>query len=114
MMGFLLGVILGRNLVPSCWERAVQVLAGVVGMALPISCVMWATMQWPPRTVINPKPFCWAAMVSHTQVFGDGAWHCVECSDKACIDQYSGGHIRVHLRACDDQDRWHTPSAAPV
>eukprot|EP00933_Yihiella_yeosuensis_P023206 TRINITY_DN18099_c0_g1_i3.p1 TRINITY_DN18099_c0_g1~~TRINITY_DN18099_c0_g1_i3.p1 ORF type:complete len:204 (-),score=14.55 TRINITY_DN18099_c0_g1_i3:152-679(-) len=106
-IGLILGILLGRNLVVKWWERCLQ--AFLVGLACGLFafCVAW-NATWPPRTMWDMTPWCWARQVYNQSVFGDVAYHCVRCQDQSCIDEFSGMRYveKVSFRMCDSTYGW--------
>lgn len=74
----------------------------LLGALLAIAAVSW-TALWPPRTILDPTPWCWARQVRNHTLFGDDLYHCVRCGSQECIDTWSQQEkiATVDHRACD-------------
>jgi len=105
--GLLMGVLLGRNLRVKFHERAMQGLALGLAAGLAALSVGWL-LRWPPRTVWDPTPWCWARQVFNESLFGSPSWHCVRCGSQECIDRWSQQQrlARVDFRLCDGPVGW--------
>jgi len=106
--GFLVGVIMGRTVKASRRQLALQAMACLAGAALITFSVAWIFFSWPPKTLWDPLPWCWARQVNNRTLFGDSAWHCVRCSSQACIDHWSQQQsvTWVAARVCEASQGW--------
>jgi len=86
--GFIFGLYFGINLVRRTWERKLQFVSMSIGIALVVFCLVFG-LQWAPRTLMDPVPYCWARQVFNPSLFGDKRWHCVRCADQVCIDSWA-------------------------
>jgi len=100
-VGLIAGTLLCRNLRVKPHERVIQMTSCTMGVAIGVFSVVWA-MQWPPRTIWDPTPWCWARQVYNATVFVDGAWHCVRCQNLDCISEWAHQQwiAPVHYREC--------------
>ncbi|CAE7037859.1 Rhbdl2 [Symbiodinium natans] len=85
--GLLLVIVFGRNLTVKTYDLEVQVirLAKVLLFGLAAFCICWSLIHWPPMSLLDQVPWCWAREVSNEMLFGDGEFHCVRCDGPACI-----------------------------
>eukprot|EP00930_Biecheleria_cincta_P060669 TRINITY_DN4628_c0_g2_i1.p1 TRINITY_DN4628_c0_g2~~TRINITY_DN4628_c0_g2_i1.p1 ORF type:complete len:468 (+),score=60.88 TRINITY_DN4628_c0_g2_i1:142-1545(+) len=119
--GLIVGILLVRNLKVKRWERNLQRAVKFFGFILLAFCIVWIAL-WPPRTIWDPKPWCWGRQVFSSLTFGDLRWHCVRCHEQSCIDQWTaaGGNgefvSRVNFQKCYDEG-WRddvTPEMMPT
>ncbi|CAJ1393057.1 unnamed protein product [Effrenium voratum] len=89
--GLLLVLVFGRNLSVKTYDCETQVIrvAKVLLAGLAIFCICWALIHWPPMSLLEQVPYCWAAQVSNETFFGDTDLHCVRCDGAACIARWS-------------------------
>lgn len=75
----------------------------LLGALLAAAAACW-TAQWPPRTILDPTPWCWARQVRNHALFGDNLYHCVRCDSQECIDTWAQQHeiATVDHRSCDN------------
>eukprot|EP00928_Gymnodinium_smaydae_P080685 TRINITY_DN64335_c0_g1_i1.p1 TRINITY_DN64335_c0_g1~~TRINITY_DN64335_c0_g1_i1.p1 ORF type:complete len:493 (-),score=60.67 TRINITY_DN64335_c0_g1_i1:52-1530(-) len=86
--GLLIGIVYGRNKVVRSYEQKMRLVTVIVGIALIVFCLAWYA-QWPPRTVFDSAPWCWATRVKNASEFGDTEYHCVRCNDQSCMAHFS-------------------------
>jgi hypothetical protein len=58
---------------------------------LVLICVVPAATQWPPRTLRDSTPWCWARWVREDKDSGSSqaaSHRCVRCGDQACIEEF--------------------------
>eukprot|EP00747_Dinoflagellata_sp_TGD_P047144 gnl/TRDRNA2_/TRDRNA2_144835_c0_seq1.p1 gnl/TRDRNA2_/TRDRNA2_144835_c0~~gnl/TRDRNA2_/TRDRNA2_144835_c0_seq1.p1 ORF type:complete len:1045 (-),score=148.74 gnl/TRDRNA2_/TRDRNA2_144835_c0_seq1:203-3070(-) len=105
--GLLIAVVLGRNVVVHTWERKLQAIAFVCGLALVAFCVGWG-QSWPPKTIWEPQGWCWTRQVFNKELFGPDGWYCVRCDGPTCIEKWSQQtHIApVSVWSCDARGGW--------
>mmetsp|Transcript_166345 Transcript_166345/g.528490 ORF Transcript_166345/g.528490 Transcript_166345/m.528490 type:complete len:206 (-) Transcript_166345:119-736(-) len=106
--GLLIGVLMGRSLASPRYERALRALALLFGFLVAASCVAWS-QTWPPREIWEEVRWCWARQVRNSTFFGDNAWHCIRCSNAACIERWSAHQQQLHdvdARMCAAVHGW--------
>merc|ERR1719245_2400430 len=110
--GLLLGIPMSRNIRFTWWgtEFWLRVACLGVGLFCVAFCINW-TRVWPPLTVWDTTPYCWARQVRNMTLFGDGAWHCVRCADddaNARISSWSEQTdiFRVSAEICSYEVGW--------
>lgn len=87
LLGFIIGILLSRNLVVHLHERCYQLAAfSIFGGFLAYNLTYIA--EWPPRTYTDPEPWCWSAQVFNQTLFNDKVYHCVRCADTECMDRW--------------------------
>lgn len=91
LAGLLLVIVFGRNLTIKTYDLEVQVMriAKVLLFGLAAFCLCWTLVNWPPMSLLDQVPWCWAREVSNETLFGDGEFHCVRCDGPACIARWS-------------------------
>lgn len=90
MAGILLGLSISRDIVRQpdghdFWARTVSFGIGVFCTTF---CIAWIT-RWPPRTLWDPTPWCWARQVQNATLFENNNWHCIRCQNDDCILKWS-------------------------
>lgn len=88
LAGLIIAIIFVRNLKVYRCERVLQAVVVVATVAIASFAIFWL-LQWAPRTIWDPKPWCWARSVADFQEFGNVQWHCVRCLSQACIERWS-------------------------
>jgi len=103
--GWLIGLLIGRNLVIKRYEVVLQGLSLVVGIGLILLSSIWMSTKEAPQNVYEGSGWCWARQVFLKQ---SDAWACVRCADRACVDRWSAQEdVRtVSVAACEKQG-WH-------
>jgi len=86
--GFLVGLIVGKNLKVLWWERYLQAFTAFVGLVLLIFCSTWLAVHDPPKHMFADYNWCWLRQIYSPRRFGN-KWQCVQCANKACIETYS-------------------------
>jgi rhomboid-related protein 1/2/3 len=101
LAGLSIAILFGRNLKVHWYERVLQAVVAVASIAAVGFAIVWL-LQWAPRTIWEPTPWCWARQVADRNAFGNTEWHCVRCHSQACIERWSAtGHIAtVDHNAC--------------
>mmetsp|Transcript_111033 Transcript_111033/g.220877 ORF Transcript_111033/g.220877 Transcript_111033/m.220877 type:complete len:455 (+) Transcript_111033:153-1517(+) len=103
--GFLVSLIVGKNLKVLRWERCLQFFAAFVGVALLIFCCTWLALHDPPKHMFADHSWCWLRQVYSPKRFGK-KWQCVQCANKACMESYSdvpsNQMLKVALSKCRD------------
>jgi len=85
--GLLFGVLFQRNLRVRKCERVLQVISAVVAAMAIVFCLMWF-LHWPPRSIWDITPWCWARQVSNHSLFGTARYVCVRCYSLECVQQW--------------------------
>eukprot|EP00930_Biecheleria_cincta_P085503 TRINITY_DN74895_c0_g1_i1.p1 TRINITY_DN74895_c0_g1~~TRINITY_DN74895_c0_g1_i1.p1 ORF type:complete len:780 (+),score=92.45 TRINITY_DN74895_c0_g1_i1:67-2406(+) len=85
--GLVLGIIFSRNLVVHQRERCYQ-LTALFMFAGFLTYNLAYIAEWPPRTFIDPEPWCWSGQVFNQSLFIDPVYHCVRCANTECIDRW--------------------------
>ncbi|CAJ1359805.1 unnamed protein product [Effrenium voratum] len=109
--GFVLGILVGRNLDEEekqehaktlrC-ERILQLVLGVVGAIVLVSVIAWAA-QWPPRTLSDTTPWCWNRQIFNQSLFPEFRFHCIRCQDDSCVSRFEAmaNVEQVSFRVCE-------------
>lgn len=122
MVGMLTGLAVGRQWTAKGHKRLLRILACTMSLSMIMFSLVW-TSQWPPRSIWDPTPWCWARQVQHMAVFGDLEWHCVRCADQECVDTWEGmektsayvGILEVnHVEKCECDGCWDVTGAPDV
>mmetsp|Transcript_87451 Transcript_87451/g.265326 ORF Transcript_87451/g.265326 Transcript_87451/m.265326 type:complete len:370 (-) Transcript_87451:72-1181(-) len=88
--GLLMGVTIGRSMRDdAAWKYvcAKRLLASLIGAALVGACLIWYG-HWPPRSMHDMTPWCFARQVNNFSVFGDYEYHCIRCQDAECAERW--------------------------
>jgi len=86
--GLLIGILAGRNLVTLGCERGLKAIALIIAGMLVVFSVGWG-MMFPPQEIWEQVRWCWGRQVANSTIFGDNDYHCVRCSNDACIQRWS-------------------------
>eukprot|EP00428_Durinskia_dybowskii_P023437 CAMPEP_0170237472 /NCGR_PEP_ID=MMETSP0116_2-20130129/18486_1 /TAXON_ID=400756 /ORGANISM="Durinskia baltica, Strain CSIRO CS-38" /LENGTH=637 /DNA_ID=CAMNT_0010488275 /DNA_START=1 /DNA_END=1915 /DNA_ORIENTATION=- len=86
--GLIAGIILGRNIHVSAFERKLQVVTVVVGALLAAFCLFWALQDPVPMDIWEQVRFCWHRQVVSLNLFNDTAPHCVRCDNQDCVQRW--------------------------
>ncbi|CAJ1434707.1 unnamed protein product [Effrenium voratum] len=94
-----------RETWPEVWKASARALEPVIRVAkvllagLAIFCICWALIHWPPMSLLEQVPYCWAAQVSNETFFGDTDLHCARAPGVT-----EGGQLawRFRARECPD------------
>lgn len=107
LCGLLIGVCLTRNLVVKRWELIRQVIAFILFLII-LGIHFGLLSPWPPRSVHDPTPWCWARQVFNQTLWQDGEYHCVRCADDTCIARWSTQRwvAEVDWQLCEYQRGW--------
>jgi len=86
--GFLIDLVIGKNLKILCRERYLQAFAAFFIVVLLVFCFTWLAVQDPPKNMFADYSWCWLRQMYYPSRFGN-KWQCVQCANKACIETYS-------------------------
>jgi len=111
LAGLAAGLCVGAAICSCTRSARALLLRGAVillGALLAIAAAYW-TALWPPRTILDPTPWCWARQVQNRTLFGDNGYHCVRCGSQECIDKWSQQReiATVDYKACDSIGGFH-------
>jgi len=107
--GLLFGVLFERNLRVRKCERVLQVISAVVAAMAIVFCLIWF-LHWPPRSIWDITPWCWARQVSNHSLFGTAYYGCVRCYSLECVQQWEQQQhkLKVDPWICGKLGLWYT------
>lgn len=95
ILGLSLGIVIGRNLQIRLYEVAVQVFMALACLGLLIFALVWIA-QWPPRTLKDLTPWCWARQIASPSIFRDMQYHCARCGSQDCINYVTNKSLAIY------------------
>eukprot|EP00931_Biecheleriopsis_adriatica_P011682 TRINITY_DN112763_c0_g1_i1.p1 TRINITY_DN112763_c0_g1~~TRINITY_DN112763_c0_g1_i1.p1 ORF type:complete len:455 (-),score=43.12 TRINITY_DN112763_c0_g1_i1:52-1416(-) len=106
-VGVVAGVLLADNIKSQWYERYVWIASLGIGLSLFAFGVAW-TAQWPPRTIWDMTPWCYARQVYNETLFEGFKYSCIRCQNDACVKEYSSMPYinKVSFRFCSDEAGW--------
>lgn len=114
--GFLIGIVMVRNLKWHCFERCFAGVAVIVGIAWIAFCIAWLFLQTNgPRSIFEAAAgelgWCWYRQVYNKSFLDMGLGEvaqCVRCGNTQCIEKWSMCLIvdRVRYTVCADSVGW--------
>jgi len=82
--GFIMGIVLGRNIKVRKIEYVWQGLAFTVGLGMTVFCILWLFLN-KGLSVFDEEGWCWMRLVNYEALLGQAGWHCVSCNSQECI-----------------------------
>lgn len=85
--GFLICVVVGKNVVVRGYEREMMFVALVIGSILALFAFIWLLTS-PMRSIFEDANWCWTRQVINATLFNDMNPHCVRCDGQSCVARW--------------------------
>lgn len=94
--GFLICVVVGRNVVVRGYEKEMTYVALVLGCILTLFSFIWFLTS-PMRSIFEDTDWCWTRQVINRTLFSDMDPHCVRCDAQPCVARWVATQKPTHV-----------------